>query len=185
MSIQALLRQPSSFMLSQMCIGVSLLSLVWTSRQYKGTITGNYTCTCSTSHTWNIHRWYSSRHHRTLSMLHCVMESETPCAALLLALNTERVILKTSLIYETAINSQRNPLTTAHTPCAAGCWLSWFVVRCGWVPTYVFVTGCSRCSLRIATLELSTRISWKIFFMHNCRNLTMPTCVACLQNMEV
>lgn len=77
----------------------------------------------------------------------------------------QREILKTSLIYETAINSQRNPLTTAHTPCAAGCWLSWFVVRCGWVPTYVFVTGCSRCSLRIATLELSTHISW-IFFFH-------------------
>lgn len=49
-------------------------------------------------------------------MLHCVMESETPCAPLLLALNTERVILKTSLIYETAINSQRNPLTQLTRP---------------------------------------------------------------------
>ena len=44
------------------------------------------------------------------SMLHCVMESETLCAALFLAPSARRVILKTSLIYEAAIRSQRNLL---------------------------------------------------------------------------
>lgn len=45
---------------------------------------GQYTCTYRASH---IHMWYPSRHKCTPSMLHCVMESETPCAGLFLAVN--------------------------------------------------------------------------------------------------
>lgn len=71
------------------------------------------------------YRWYPSRQDYSLSMLHYVMEAETACAALVLALKARRVILKTRLIYETAIKSQRNFFFFG------------FGVLCGWLPVDV------------------------------------------------
>lgn len=57
--------------------------------EVKDAITGNSTYLPCFAHVKKIHRWYSSRHDRSLSMLHCVMESDTQCAAPVLALSTQ------------------------------------------------------------------------------------------------
>lgn len=93
------------------------------------------------------HRLYPSHHNCSPSMLHCVMESETPCAALVLALNAGRVALKTSLIYETAIKSQRNFPAGAPRVSAAGYWLSWLVVSWGWVAAHLSLLGAATIAL--------------------------------------
>lgn len=49
-----------------------------------------------------IPRWYPSRHSRSLSVLHCVMESDTPCASLVLAQNMQSAIPETAVGSESA-----------------------------------------------------------------------------------
>lgn len=73
------------------------------------------------------------------SLLHCVMESDAPCAALLLALNMQSVIPETSLIYESVISWQSSYPLLLGGPVHAGRGPPSFVVLCGWVAACVSV----------------------------------------------
>lgn len=123
----------------------------------KGIFTGNCTCKYSSLHTSACtHRWYPSHHNCSLSMLHCVMESETPCAALVLALNARRVILKTRLIHETAIKSEERSCCSSE---AQRRWLLAQLICCSmWVASCgcVIVRGRND---RFSSPEMSIRIS--------------------------
>lgn len=109
-----------------------------------GTFSANCTCTYSSTH-----RWYPSQHNHSLSMLHCVMESETPCAALVLAPNARRVILKTRLIYETAVKSQKKKKELSC--CSSGA-RSARLIRCSmWVAS----RGCVAAALPVRRCSLT------------------------------
>lgn len=111
------------------------------------------------------HRWYPSRHNCSLSMLHCVMESETTCAALVLALNAWRVILKTRLICETAVK-----ITEELSCCRSEAWRCWLLAQlicCSmWVASYryVIVRGFND---SFASSEMSTRKFFELLELNN------------------
>lgn len=113
---------------------------------------------------------------RSLSVLHCVMESDTPCAPPVLAPSTHTVIPETKLINETATGSLRTLLAGTEARC---CGSSDRLICCSmWVGfcSCVGVWALRNCQIWVHVSRLS---------LHNRLHSTMTTCVECLQNMEV